>query len=182
MTSFWSLFILFVGFNIGFTVVSGAFQSSDAFDEIPDDNLSIGIPFPQELTPDLAGECNRDQAVPANATTLIKELCTKAGIQNLNTTGAETGGESIVSGSQDTVGFFDWFSQVSDLGQLIVFGVTLLLNAITGDFIIAVLNTVFVADEGTLPPEFEIGVRVLVGLMWVALFYAMVFARSPTGQ
>lgn len=181
MTSFWSLFILFVGFNIGFTVVSGAFVNSEAFDEIPDENLAVGIPFPSNLTPEFVNECNRDQPQVPNATTLISELCTKATSQELNITSIGATGEDQIVNTKD-VGFFDWLDNISDLGQMIVFGATLLLNAITGDFIVAILSTVFVSDEGTLPAEFEIGVRVLIGLMWVALFYAMVFARSPTGQ
>jgi hypothetical protein len=178
-------------------MVSGAFQNSEAFDcddlngngicdigepIIPDENLALGTPFPSDLQPEFNQECNRQGTTatnPENDTTLISELCTKAGIQNLNITAIGATGENQIVSTED-VGIFEWFGKISDFGQMLVFGATLLLNAITGDFIVAVFDSLFVADE--LPAEFELGVRIIVGLMWIALFYAMVFARSPTGQ
>jgi hypothetical protein len=170
MTSFWNLFILFVVINIPFAFVPLAFDQSPAFDSIDFSNFTT-VQYPDALLVDLntAESCGT-----SNSTTLIGKLCQEGRIQNLSTNSTETGSLSIVN-TQD-VGIIDWVDQITDFGQLIVFGVQLLFSAVTGGFIVQVLTSFIFADE--LPDLFVTGVQVLIGLMWLSFFFKTTLGKQ----
>lgn len=185
MTSFWNLFILFVVINIPFAFVPLAFDQSPAFNEgavtpLFPDGLPQDIDFTQFSTVEYPDSLKVDLVSNTSCgtndqTTLIGKLCIEGKIQNLNVTSiGASGDEAIVSVSE--VGIFDWLDQISDFGQLLVFGVQLLFSAVTGGFIIEVLTSFLFADE--LPELFITGVQVLIGLMWLSFFFKHTISRQ----
>ena len=182
MTSFWNLFILFVVINIPFAFVPLAFDQSEAFnagsnDLTQDIDFSqIGSPsFPTALVVDL----NSDIACGTGDTdTLIGKLCVEGKIQNIDTTSNNTGSASIVNTEEVSIldGASSWINQISDFGQLLVFGVTLLFSAVTGGFIVSVLTSFIFADQ--LPEGFVTGVQVLIGLMWLSFFFKTTIGKQ----
>jgi len=185
MTSFWNLFILFVVINIPFAFVPLAFDQSPAFnqgaisaqfpDGLPADinftEFTAGVAYPSSLVVDL----NKDISCGTGDTnTLIGRLCVEGQIQNIDVQSNTTGSLSIVNTQE--VGIGDWLSQISDFGQLVVFGVTLLFSAVTGGFIISVLTSFLFADQ--LPDLFVTGVQVLIGLMWLSFFFKTTIGKQ----
>ena len=188
MTSFWNLFILFVVINIPFAFVPLAFDQSPAFDQgaispVFPDGLEQDIDFspvssvayPTALVVDL----NKDIACGTGDTdTLIGKLCVEGKIQNIDTTSNNTGSASIVNTEEVSIldGASSWINQISDFGQLLVFGVTLLFSAVTGGFIVSVLTSFIFADQ--LPEGFVTGVQVLIGLMWLSFFFKTTIGKQ----
>jgi len=172
MTSFWNLFILFVVINIPFAFVPLAFENSGQFDNIDFDKFNR-VDFPDSLKVDYLAEPNASCGT-TNATTLIGKLCIEGKIQNIDGTANQTGSDSIANTQE--VGIFDWINQISDFGQLLVFGITLLFSAVTGGFIVQVLTSFLFADE--LPELFVTGVQVLIGLMWLSFFFKHTIGRQ----
>lgn len=173
MSSFWNLFMLFVAINIPFAFIVGAFDSSPEFDEIDFSQLS-GVEYPEGLRVNYTASPETNCGT-ADDTTLIGQLCTEAEIQNLNITAiGATGADQIVSTTE--VGILEWIDQVSDFGQMIVFGVSLLFSAVTGGFIVSVITSFLFADQ--FPPEFVIGIQVFIGLMWLSFFFKQTIGRQ----
>lgn len=171
MTSFWNLFILFVVINIPFAFVPLAFEQSDRFDDVDFSNFTKGVAYPESLRVNLN---TADSCGTANTTTLIGKLCVEGKIQNIDGNVTVTGSDSI--SVQSGLGIGDWLNQISDFGQLLVFGVTLLFSAVTGGFIIAVLTSFIFNDE--LPELFVTGVQVLIGLMWLSFFFKVTIGKQ----
>jgi len=170
MTSFWNLFILFVVINIPFAFVPLAFDQSPAFDNIDFSNFTT-VEYPDALLVDLS---TTENCGTADTDTLIGKLCVEGKIQNLDGTSNATGSDSILP--IEDVGIGDWLTQISDFGQLVVFGVTLLFSAVTGGFIVQVLTSFLFADE--LPDLFITGVQVLIGLMWLSFFFKTTIGKQ----
>ena len=183
MTSFWNLFILFVVINIPFAFVPLAFDQSPAFnagaigaDGLPleediDFSKFTTVPYPDSLLVDLN---SAESCGTSDTTTLIGKLCVEGKIQNISLNASETGSLSI-STTQE-IGIGDWLGQITDFGQLLVFGVQLLFSAVTGGFIIEVLTSFLFVDE--LPSLFITGVQVLIGLMWLSFFFKTTIGKQ----
>ena len=181
MTSFWNLFILFICINIGFLFVPSAFQqsqnTSDNFEGIDFSNFN-NVEFPEALTVDYVSEINDNPSCgTTNTDTLIGKLCLEGKIQNINTLANVTGGSSIQNIATTQIeGAVSWIDQITDFGQILVFGIQLLFSAVTGGFIVSVMTTTIFNDE--LPNEFIIGVQVLIGLMWLSFFFKQTIGRQ----
>ncbi len=173
MSSFWNLFMLFVAINIPFAFVTGAFEASPEFDSIDFGNFT-GVDFPDSLKVDYTQNPETNCGT-ADEDTLIGTLCIEAEIQNLNITAIGATGSDQIVGTQQ-VGIFEWIDQISDFGQMIVFGVSLLFSAVTGGFIVSVLTSFLFADQ--FPPEFLIGIQVFIGLMWLSFFFKQTIGRQ----
>lgn len=169
--------MLFVAINIPFAFVVGAFEASPEFDEIDFSELG-GVDYPAGLQVNYTA--NPETACgTADENTLIGKLCTEATAQNLNITAiGATGADQIVDTTD--VSIFDeanaWINNISDFGQLIVFGVSLLFSAVTGGFIVSVITSFLFADQ--FPPEFVIGIQVFIGLMWLSFFFKQTIGRQ----
>ncbi len=176
MTSFWNLFILFVVINIPFAFVPLAFENSGQFPDIDFDKFNR-VDYPDSLKVNYIEDPNAPCGT-TNSTTLIGKLCLEGKIQNIDTQSNQTGSDSILPietvGIGEGVG--DWLGQISDFGQLLVFGITLLFSAVTGGFIVQVLTSFLFADE--LPELFITGVQVLIGLMWLSFFFKHTIGRQ----
>ena len=176
MTSFWNLFILFVVINIPFAFVPLAFENSGQFDNIDWDNFNR-VDYPDSLKVDYLADPDASCGT-GDTTTLIGKLCLEGKIQNIDQTANQTGSDAIAT-TQDTSildGASSWINQISDFGQLLVFGITLLFSAVTGGFIVQVLTSFLFADE--LPELFIVGVQVLIGLMWLSFFFKHTIGRQ----
>jgi len=189
MTSFWNLFILFVVINIPFAFVPLAFDQSPAFnqgavsaqfpDGLPADidfnEFTAGVAYPSALVVDLNSEV---ACGTGDTNTLIGKLCVEGKIQNIDVQSNVTGSASIQNTEEVSIldGASSWINQISDFGQLLVFGVTLLFSAVTGGFIVSVLTSFLFADE--LPDLFVTGVQVLIGLMWLSFFFKTTIGKQ----
>jgi len=174
MTSFWNLFMLFVAINIPFAFIVGAFEASPEFDEVDFSELG-GVEFPEGLKIDYT-QNPETSCGTTDESTLVGQLCNKAVLQNLNITAiGATGEDQIVE--RPEVGIVDWITQISDFGQIVVFGISLLFSAVTGGFIVSVITSFLFADD--FPPEFVIGIQVFIGLMWLSFFLKMTRVGSP---
>jgi len=156
-------------------MLAGAFGASPAFTGI-DFSPITPVDFPEAIlvdyTADPASSCGT-----TNGSSLIGKLCQEGKIQNLNVSAiGATGEDSIVSVTEE-LGIDDWLTQVSDFSQMLVFGVQLFFSAVTGGFIVSMITNSFFADE--LPVGFLIGVQVLIGLMWIGLFFGMTRVGNP---
>jgi len=194
MTSFWNLFMLFVAINIPFAFMVGAFEASPAFDcddlnnngicEVGEPTIDFselgGVEFPEGLRVNYTDNPETSCGT-ADEETLVGQLCNKAVLQNLNITAiGATGKDQIIDTPEvsifSTLGL-GWIDQISDFGQIVVFGVSLLFSAVTGGFIVSVITSFLFADQ--FPPEFVIGVQVFIGLMWLSFFLKMTRVGSP---
>jgi len=171
MTSFWNLFILFICINIGFLFVPSAFQQSSEFDGIDFSNFN-NVEFPESLKVDYLADPEANCGT-TDTDTLIGQLCLEGKIQNISLNETETANQVI---NTQEIGIGDWLSQITDFGNLLVFGIQLLFSAVTGGFIVSVMTTTIFNDE--LPNEFVIGVQVLIGLMWLSFFFKQTIGRQ----
>ena len=181
--------MLFVAINIPFAFMVGAFEASPAFDcddlnnngicEVGEPTIDFsqlgGVDFPEGLQVNYTDNPETSCGT-ADESTLVGQLCNKAVLQNLNITAiGATGEDQIIS--TPTVSVVDWITQISDFGQIVVFGVSLLFSAVTGGFIVSVITSFLFADD--FPPEFVIGIQVFIGLMWLSFFLKMTRVGSP---
>jgi len=133
--------------------------------------LLRGVAYPASLKVNLN---TADSCGTGDTNTLIGKLCVEGKIQNIDGNVTQSGSDSITV--QSGLGIDKWLEQISDFGQLLVFGVTLLFSAVTGGFIIAVLTSFIFNDE--LPELFVTGVQVLIGLMWLSFFFKVTIGKQ----
>ncbi len=171
MSSFWNLFMLFVAINVGIGVPVLAMQGSPLFSTVDFTDVQP-VEFPDALNVTLSEDvnCGTD-----DETTLIGQLCNKATIQNQQLNSTQSGDPAIAT-TQSSIGIGDWLGQVSDFGQMLIFGITLLFGAVTGGFIIQVITSGLFASE--IPSTFIIGMQVFIGLMWLSFFFKHVLSRQ----
>lgn len=181
MTSYFSIFVLMVGFTMGINILVGAFITSPDFDSLNktallDLQLGSNSSVPADLKPTFDGECQNE------GSTLIGLLCNPT-VQTLETTVTENGTVTS-SGIADSGGLktssieTQVGGDVTDFSQTQVFSINNAISVLSGDFIFKAVSALFVEDIANIPEEFIIGWKVIIGLMYVGLILSLVFGRS----
>jgi len=183
MTSYFSIFVLMVGFTMGINILVGAFITSPDFVDLDKSALlSLQLGSNSSIPADLKPSFAPDTDCFEEGTTLIGKLCNPT-VQTLETTSTENGtvtssgiaesGGLKTSSIQDQVG-----GDVTDFSQTSVFSLNNAIAVLSGDFIFKAISALFVEDIANIPEEFIIGWKVIIGLMYVGLIVSLLFGRS----
>ena len=184
MTSYFSIFVLMVGFTMGINILVGAFVTSPDFaglnkTAILDLQLNSEGAVPESLKPQFnAGTtCIDEEDVGVNAT-LIGILCnptrqtlTTTTINNVTTTSFTTTKVQVGSLEDEQLGISDFSATSIDSIQTAV-------AFLSGDFIFRAIGALFVDDIANIPQEFIIGWKIIIGLMYAGLILSIFFGRS----